>query len=198
VVLLVGLTAACGTSGRGMQAPAPGATAPPRKPDVTTTTVAGANTSVIGPLLALTSAAFPPGGDVPGTYTCDGAGGPPPLNWANIPDGTVELAVVVIDPDAGEYLHWLVAGIPVAPTSLDLASMTPAEVVLANSAGTKGYAPLCPPAGETHTYDFTLYALSAPSGLTAASDPTQALTKLATTATATAVLTGSYARSTAN
>ena len=197
-VLLAAVTAGCGTSGRSMSPPAPGVTAPPRKPDVTTTTIAGANTSVVSSLLSLTSAAFAPGTTIPATYTCDGAGTPPPLNWANLPEGTVELALVVIDPDAGEYRHWLVAGIPATATSLDPATMTPGEVVLTNSAGTRDYAPICPPAGETHTYDFTLYALTSPSGLAAASDPTQALTTLATTATATAVLTGAYTRSTAN
>ncbi len=57
---------------------------------------------------------------------------------------------------------------------------------------------MCPPPGQSHTYEFTLYALDAPSGLTAASDTRTAAAQVASTAKGIAVLTGSYARTTAN
>src|SRR5947209_2328748 len=107
------VTAACGTSGRTMQEPASGATAPPRHPDSTTTSApASANTKVIGDLFTLTSADFPPGGKIPASASCDGAGTPPAFSWANVPAGTVELALTMTDPDADNFVHWVVAGIP--------------------------------------------------------------------------------------
>ena len=67
--------------------------------------------------------------------------------------------------------------------------------MLANRTGAHAYAPLCPAAGQDDTYEFTLYALSSPSGLTAGSDATAALAKVSADATGTqAVLTGDYQR----
>jgi Raf kinase inhibitor-like YbhB/YbcL family protein len=196
---LLALAAGCGTSGRDMQAPKPGATAPPRRPDPTTTTTGPAfNVAPTSPLFTLGSPGFTPGGDIPAEFTCDGAGTSPPFDWANAPAGTVELDLVMTDPDAGGFVHWMIAHIAPTKTTLSAGSAPAGSVVLANTNGAAAYAPLCPPSGETHTYDATLYALDTPSGLTAQSDTTDALTQLATTAVGTAVLTGSYTRNTAN
>ena len=187
------LAAACGTSGRTMQAPTAGATDPPRRADATTTSApASANTLAPTTLFTVTSADFAPGGLIPKTATCDGEGVAPAFNWVNVPPGTVELALTVTDPDADNFVHWVVAGIPVAATAIVPGGLPDGTVQLASGAGTNTYAPLCPPAGETHTYDFTLYALTAPSGLTAASPTKDALISLASTAAGTAVLTGDY------
>src|SRR3954447_6937974 len=95
VVLLASLlvvVAACGTSGRSMQSPKPGVTAPPRRGEATTTTSSpAANPVITGDLFTVASAAFGPGGEIPKDYTCDGAGATLPFNWANLPVGTVEL-----------------------------------------------------------------------------------------------------------
>lgn len=202
-VLVIGLmlvTAACGSAGRAMQAPVPGATAPPRRadPTTTTTTVAGQNTLVTSQLFTLTSAGFAPGGDVPSEYTCDAVGSAPPFSWANVPAGTVELALVITDPDAGSFVHWVITAIAPTTTGLSPGVAPPGAVEIKNSAGKTAYSALCPPPGETHVYEFTLYALDIPSGLTAQSDTTVALTTLAVNATGTAVLTGAYTRNTAN
>lgn len=194
---VVAVAVGCGTSGRSMQAPEPGATAPPRRPDPTTSTT-GPPFNVADTLFSVTSTAFDPGGEIPSEYTCDDVGNAPPFTWTNVPPGTVELALVVTDPDAGGFVHWMIAGIDPATTSLGPRFAPAGSVELANSNGTPTYAPLCPPVGELHTYDVTLYALDKPSGLTAQSDTTDALTSLATTAIGTAVLTGSYTRNTAN
>jgi hypothetical protein len=85
-----------------------------------------------------------------------------------------------------------VAGIPAATTALVPPGLPTGTVQLLTSAGTNSYAPICPPAGETHSYDVTLYALTTPSGLTAASPTQDALITLASTAAGTAVLTGDY------
>lgn len=197
VALVVGV-AACGTTGRAMPRPEEGATAPPRRADVTTTTGSGFNTLVPSELFTLTSPAFAPNGPIPEAHTCEGAGTSPPFTWANIPAGTVELVLLVNDPEAGGFIHWMVAGIP--PTAISIApGLAPVgSVELKNTTGAQGYAPLCPPDGPGHTYEFTLYALATPSGLTAGSDPLAASAQVASTASGIAVLTGTYERTTAN
>src|SRR3954469_10580412 len=89
----------CGTPGRNMQAREEGATAPTRRPDVTTTTGAGVNTLVPSDLFTLTSSAFAPNGPIPTEYSCDGAGTSPPFTWAHVPAGTVELVLLISDPE---------------------------------------------------------------------------------------------------
>jgi Raf kinase inhibitor-like YbhB/YbcL family protein len=196
---ILGVASACGTSGRAMQSPQPGVTAPPRRADAsTTTTAAGANTLVTSSLFTVTSAAFAPGGQLPKAATCDGAGATLPFSWANVPAGTVELTVTVTDPDADNYVHWFIAGIDPANKGITPGTVPTGSVELASSAGTAAYAPPCPPPGETHTYDITLYALSTKSGLTAASPTKDSLIKVASEAAGTAVLTGDYTRASAN
>jgi len=181
-----------------MQEPEPGATAPPRRPDATTTTAAGVNTLINSNLFTLTSSAFAPNDQIPVDYTCDGAGSSPPFTWANTPAGTVELVLLITDPDAGGFIHWMVTGIDPATTDMLSGTVPGNALQLNSSAATPAYAPICPPPGPSHTYEFTLYALSSPSGLTAAADTRAASAQVATDATATAVLTGAYARNTAN
>jgi hypothetical protein len=183
-----------------MQAPGPGVTGPPRRAESTTTTVASMNSLVTSTVMTLTSSAFAPGDEIATLYTCDGEGTAPPLSWTNVPPGTVELALTITDPDAGGYVHWVVAGLPATTQAIGGAGLPAGAVELASSAGTNAYAPPCPPPGESHGYDFTLYALSTPSGLTASSPTADALIKLASEAApgGTTVLTGSYTRASAS
>ena len=98
------------------------------------------------------------------------------------------------DPDAGGYVHWMVAGLPPTAVGLAAGKLPPGAVVLANSKGTHAYTPPCPPKGETHSYEFTLYALTKPSGLTTASDAKAAIAKLDNQTPGPAVLTADYSR----
>ena len=197
LALVIGV-AACGSTGRNMQQPEEGATAPTRRPDVTTTTGAGFNTLVPSALFTLTSPAFAPNGPIPEVHSCDGAGTSPPISWANVPAGTVELVLLVSDPEANGFIHWMVAGIDPSSTAIEAGTAPAGSVQLNNTTGTTGYTPMCPPPGTSHTYEFTLYSLSTPSGLTADSDARAASAQVASTATGIAVLTGTYTRMTAN
>jgi phosphatidylethanolamine-binding protein (PEBP) family uncharacterized protein len=194
IVVVVG--SACATNFRTMRKPAPGATAPASPSTVITTTTVQPVIATASPtLFVLTSPGFEAGGTVPATYTCDGPGTSPALAWSNVPPHTVELVLAISDPQANSALQWMVADINPSTTGVAAGATPAGGVVLANRAGAHAYAPLCPAAGQDDTFEFTLYALSRPSGLTAGSDATAALAKVSTDATGTqAVLTGDYRR----
>ena len=118
----------------------------------------------------LTSSAFAEGGPIPKAQTCDGADRSPPLAWTGVPAGAGALVLVVDDPDARDFVHWLVLDLPAdaAPTpgSLpgDIAAGASSPQQGRNDFGRVGWGGPCPPSG-THHYRFTLSALAAPLGL---------------------------------
>jgi Raf kinase inhibitor-like YbhB/YbcL family protein len=146
-------------------------------------------TSTTGQTLEVRSSAFSDGGAVPADYSCKGeADAPPPLSWSGVPDTAEQLAIVVQDPDARGFVHWLVTGIPPETTQID--GSLPADAVEGkNSAGKTGWMPLCPPKGSHH-YQFAVYALDAP--VDAAAD--DALERISEHAVASGVLHGTFGR----
>lgn len=105
-------------------------------------------------------AAWRDGATIDPRHGCDGEDVSPALTWTGVPDGTVELAIVVVDEDAGGFLHWLVTGIDPSVVSTFEGSAPPGALEWENSFGRPGWAGPCPPDGETHTYRFTLHALN--------------------------------------
>jgi len=205
VVLATGLLTACGTSGRALRDPAPGATAPPRKPDAG----AAATTSTTGAVIdtapttvdttpavtmSLTSSAWSDGAAIPATYTCTGGAQSPPLTIEGVPAGTAELLLVVRDVNDDGYLQWVVAAIPPSDPSFPAGSVPPGAQQLYNDGTVTSYRAPCPPSGSgRHTYQFTVAALAAPAGLPARVTSEQ-LTAAVNSALATATLSGTYAR----
>jgi Raf kinase inhibitor-like YbhB/YbcL family protein len=112
------------------------------------------------------SSAFRASGAIPARFTCAGADESPPLAWTGVPVGTKRLVLIVDDPDAGHFTHWIAFSI--APASASLAegvgTATSSLVQGTNDFGRVGYGGPCPPSG-THHYVFTLYALAGPLGL---------------------------------
>lgn len=118
---------------------------------------------------SLASAAFPPNGEIPRQYSCDGGDRSPPLTWRGVPAGTQSLALIVDDPDAPDpaapkmtWVHWVLYNLPPDTPCLP-------EAVQALPAGTQeglndwkrtGYGGPCPPIGS-HRYFHKLYALDA-------------------------------------
>lgn len=92
-------------------------------------------------------------------YTCDGRDISPPLSWAGAPSGAVAFAIVLTDLDAPAYAHWTVANIDVNATSANEGQTPALAVVAANDKGTATYVGPCPPKGQTHTYQISIYAL---------------------------------------
>ena len=147
-------------------------------------------------LINVSSHAFADGESLPGRFTCDGDGQPPPLAWNGVPAGTPALALVVDDPDAprGTFVHWVVLDLPGDSTELDGSSLPSGAVQATNSAGRASYSPPCPPSG-THHYRFTVYALSAPTGLRDGAPLDTALRAIESTATAQGRLISTYSGS---
>ena len=152
LALLVALAGWGGHGGSRMTAPL--------APKITTVgrTIAAAPAG--GPL-TISSPAFGDGAPIPVQYTCKGANTAPALTWS-APSGA---ALVVDDPDAvggGNYVHWIVIGIPPGPGSTADGQTPAGGTSLPNSAGQAGYTGPCPPAGSgVHHYRFTLYQLPA-------------------------------------
>jgi Raf kinase inhibitor-like YbhB/YbcL family protein len=114
--------------------------------------------------MTLRSDAFNEGGSIPMRFTCDGEDVSPHLEWSDAPDGTVSFVLIVDDPDASGFVHWLVADIPASVTSLAEGRAEGIGVAGRNDFGRSGWGGPCPPSGE-HRYRFSIFALSGSPGL---------------------------------
>ncbi len=141
--------------------------------------------------LSLTSTAFEEGAEIPSRFSCDGEDVSPPLAWSGAPDGTVAYALLVDDPDARGFVHWLVADIPGDASALPEGET--AGVEGSNDFGRVGYGGPCPPSG-THGYSFTLVALSSTTGLGPGFSAGELRGAIADRTLGSATLNGTYAR----
>ncbi|WP_291054009.1 YbhB/YbcL family Raf kinase inhibitor-like protein [Herbiconiux sp.] len=101
---------------------------------------------------------------IPENFSADGGNDTPGIAISGAPEGTVEFALIVNDPDAplaNGFTHWVVYGIPADASTLDLSAE--GVRVAPNGAGAAVYYGPQPPAGHgQHHYFFHLYALSTP------------------------------------
>jgi Raf kinase inhibitor-like YbhB/YbcL family protein len=110
----------------------------------------------------LTSPDFEVGGTIPRRYTCDGDDASPPLAWEGAPDAAVSFALIVHDPDARDFAHWIVFGMTASQTGAlpeGVSASPDAPPQGTNDFGRLGWSGPCPPSG-VHRYVFTLHALS--------------------------------------
>lgn len=108
----------------------------------------------------VTSSAFDEGGAIPVRFTCDGEDVSPPLSWVPFDLPAEAIAVLVTDPDAGDFVHWVVGPLPMSTTSLpEGASADPELPQGVNDFGEVGWGGPCPPSG-THRYEFTVVSLA--------------------------------------
>jgi Raf kinase inhibitor-like YbhB/YbcL family protein len=116
--------------------------------------------------LTVTSESFREGGTIPAPYGCSGQEISPALAWSGIPARAASLAIVMEDIDIPwlRLTHWIVYNIP--PASTGLVSNTSSSPVLPDGSNqglndfrTIGYRGPCPPRGNAHRYQFTVYAL---------------------------------------
>jgi Raf kinase inhibitor-like YbhB/YbcL family protein len=88
-----------------------------------------------------------------------------PFNWENPPDNTQSFALIIHDPDGGNWIHWAVFNIPASCDSINEngsgINMPVGSIELDNEFETPGYGGPYPPEGTgTHRYIATLYALN--------------------------------------
>jgi Raf kinase inhibitor-like YbhB/YbcL family protein len=185
-VLAIGLTVglavaatACDT-GDGKTLPDPTGTLPP--PTVATTTTELPRDGV-GTLASLPIEPLPADAELPAPIgpfdltapwfdgdqievinTCDGPDLSPALSWDSVPDGTVELAIVMVDESVGDgtpFVHWVMAGLDPNALGLIEGDSPVGSIRGLNFFGNLGYNGPCPPPGDpAHIYRLTMYALN--------------------------------------
>lgn len=151
----------------------PGPTAAPPVGALTTESVETATNVEF----VITSDAFEDGDDIPLRHSCEGDNVSPQLGWTGLPEGAQALALLMTDPDANDFVHWVIFNIPAV--AHELAEGLPGDPSLGgilqgtndfarfgadtfpSGAAIKriGYDGPCPP--SPHRYVFTLVALDA-------------------------------------
>ena len=143
--------------------------------------------------LTLRSDAFTDGGAIPSRNTCDGDDLSPQLAWTDAPAQAGAFALVVRDPDAGGFVHWVLTDVPADVTELPEGRGDSIGIPGQNDFGRVGWGGPCPPSGE-HRYEFTLYALTGPLMLDGAITADDLDRAISTNLVGTGRLTGVYTR----
>lgn len=183
---LVVLGVSCGSAGTTLRDPPEGFTSP--RPTSTTSQPP----PTAGDVLSVSSPAVVSGGVLPAAYTCEGSDRSPPLQWTAVPEGTVELAVVVTSFAAEQSVNWIVTGIPPGQTGLAEGSVPPAVTEGPNSTGGTGWSGPCPGASETVQVNVTLYALPAQVDPTGVADPLELVARLDAAGGSRAAMTAQF------
>lgn len=152
---------------------------------------------------AITSSAFAEGAEIPVKYSCHGQNVSPPLDWSQGPAGTASFALIMDDPDAAAYTHWVIFNLPqdahglpeALPKDGQLASGALQGKIASGGIGYPiGYFGPCPPKGSPHHYRFTLYALDTSLDLAAGASKEQVLQAMEGHVLAQSQLIGIYQR----
>lgn len=148
--------------------------------------------------LELSSPAFADGERIPMVYTCDGRNFSPPLVWGKAPGSARSIAVIMDDPDAGGWVHWVLFNLPGWMEEL------PAGIagVAHPGGGMRGqgdagldYVGPCPPEQDgPHRYSFRVYAVDAWVNLPEGATKAELLTAIEGHILAQGELTGTYDR----
>lgn len=165
------LLTACNDDGRELRPAGPNQTASVSTvaPPTTLDPAQGIDTlpaETIAPAPELTlSMPFLDGEPIPEPFTCAGDGVSPAFTWTQAPVDAVEIAVLVVDldapePDAAGVVHLAVSAIDPLSSGLGEGRLPEFAIVGVNDLGTTGYAAPCPPAGETHRYEFSVHFLA--------------------------------------
>jgi Raf kinase inhibitor-like YbhB/YbcL family protein len=159
---------ACNDDGRTLRPAKPSQTQSVYTP-TTTTTIAPQSTLALdaadGESLAFVlSLPWVNNGSIDPRYTCAGDDVQPQVSWFGAPAEAVEMALVVTDPDADNFVHWVIAGLDpqntfIAENNVPIGAIEGANDFSTASTPDIGWRGPCPPAGAPHHYVFTLYAL---------------------------------------
>lgn len=164
-VALFGTVSGCASDGRTMREPAAWQTTTTRPSPPTSAPIS--EISETG--LSLTSPNFEPGDTAPVETTCDGGNKPPSLEWSDVPEAAVELAITLTDQSDPEdpLLLWLVAGISPQSSGLASGELPNGVFETLNDYGNLGFGQPCISATSETKRDlqFRLYVLEHQSGL---------------------------------
>ncbi len=98
---------------------------------------------------------------IPTKNTCDGANTPVSFEWKEVPHGTAELALFVLNVvpvREKAFVDWAVAGIDPRSHGIASGSLPSGAIVGTNGFGKAAYS-ICPPSGTGETYIARLVAL---------------------------------------
>jgi Raf kinase inhibitor-like YbhB/YbcL family protein len=114
--------------------------------------------------MSIGSSSFVSGDSIPLRLTCDGAGLSPEIQLPPPPVGGKSFVLVMDDPDAWGFVHWLLYNIPAGIRDIAEGASSRAELPHGAAEGTNGlgnigYFGPCPPGTKPHHYMFRLYAL---------------------------------------
>ena len=150
--------------------------------------------------LTVTSLDFAAGAPIPARFTCDGAGESPALAWGATPRGTRSVAILAEDPDApgGVFVHWVAYGLPPSVHAVvegaGRQGLPRGALQGRNGFGQIGYGGPCPPPGQTHRYEFHVYALDDLPALAAGAGAAELRAAVAGHVLAQGALVGQYRR----
>ena len=122
-------------------------------------------------VMALTTTAWPDGGDIPAKHAQAGRDVSPPLSWNDVPEGVASFVLIAHDLDAAvaggasDVLHWMVWNIPGTARALaegiGHGPELPDGSRQISVSGPYYRGPGAPATGPKHHYVFELYALDA-------------------------------------
>jgi hypothetical protein len=87
------------------------------------------------------TAPWPDNGIIDAKYTCKGVGVSPAISWSGVPAKTKELALSLVDLDANDFVHWVVAGLDPASTGIVEGKVPAGATQAINGFGKAGRAP---------------------------------------------------------
>lgn len=202
MLVTVGLVA-CNSDGRTLRPADPTQTQSVYTPTTTTVpaTIAGdaVSPATDAPALAfMLQMPFADAGAIDTRFSCNGANVHPQVSWLGAPAAAVEMALVVTDIDAGDFVHWIIAGLDPFNPQIGEGDVPVGAIEGQNGFSTAakpsiGWSGPCPPAGTSHHYRFTLYALDQQVELPTGSPAADLQTVIDASAIGAAQVTGVYA-----
>jgi Raf kinase inhibitor-like YbhB/YbcL family protein len=182
---------ACSHDGRTLRPAGPGQTLSIASSSTTVATTEAAHKAGADTQGLTVTAPWPDNGFIDAKYTCKGANVSPPISWSGVPAETKELALSLVDLDASDFVHWVVAGLDPASTGIVEGKLPAGATQATNGFGKAGWNGPCPPDGQ-HTYLLTLYALPAPSGIKSTTQGSAAINSLDAHKLASVAMTGLF------
>lgn len=158
VAVLAIVASSCSRDGRDMSTPNSDQTQSIAIATTVASTIETTIETTPSPSFALTGL-WVEGKAISAKYTCKGDSISPPILFTDVPAGTVTLGLVLADQDANGVIHWAVANIQAADTSLTQGALPSGAIQAMTAQGSIGYWAPCPPAGQTHRYVMTAYAV---------------------------------------